>query len=139
MEYLELTAAINHDLSLHYDGLNEKDRLEVPRRRISCRPARGHDAHPSGIDYELLKRMAARTRYERIADFLKGEFDRVRTDTVKEIWKICKGQVNAGQEPGRAVQGRAVGAGGGHVRRRDAATFAQDVSPPVARRRSSRA
>ena len=55
--------------------------------------------HPSGIDYELLKRMAARTHYERIADFLKGEFDRIRTDTVKEIWKICKGQVDAGKSP----------------------------------------
>jgi DNA topoisomerase-6 subunit B len=43
--------------------------------------------------------MAARTRYERLADFLKGEFDRIRTDTVKEIWGLCKGTVNAGKKP----------------------------------------
>jgi DNA topoisomerase-6 subunit B len=100
MEYIELTAAINPHLSLHYDGLNEKDRLEVPRRTDSM-PVQPVETkpHPSGMDYDLLKRMAARTRYERIADFLKGEFDRVRTDTVREIWKICKGQVNAGKSP----------------------------------------
>jgi DNA topoisomerase-6 subunit B len=100
MEYIELTAAINPHLSLHYDGLNEKDRLEV-LRRTDVMPAQPVETkpHPSGVEYDLLKRMAARTRYERIADFLKGEFDRIRPDTVKEIWKICKGTVNAGKKP----------------------------------------
>jgi len=100
MEYIELTAAINPHLSLHYDGLNEKDRLDV-LRRTDVMPAQPVETkpHPSGVDYDLLKRMAARTRYERIADFLKGEFDRIRTDTVKEIWGICKGSVSASKKP----------------------------------------
>jgi DNA topoisomerase-6 subunit B len=101
MEYLELTAAINPHLSLHYDGVGEKDRLEASRRTdvmpacpVETRP------HPSGVDYDLLKRMASRTKYERLADFLKGEFDRVRSDTVKEIYRICGGRVEPGKKPG---------------------------------------
>jgi DNA topoisomerase-6 subunit B len=100
MEYIELTAAINPHLSLHYNGLNEKDMLEIPRRTdimpslpVETKP------HPSGVDYDMLKRLVSRTRYERIADFLKGEFDRVRMDTVKEIWGILKGRVDAKKKP----------------------------------------
>ncbi len=100
MEYIELTAAINPHLSLHYDGLSEKDRLDVPRRTdiMPTQPVETKP-HPSGVDYDLLKRMTSRTRYERIADFLKGEFDRIRADTVKEIMGICKGAVGAGKKP----------------------------------------
>ncbi|OPY25775.1 MAG: Type 2 DNA topoisomerase 6 subunit B [Methanocella sp. PtaU1.Bin125] len=100
MEYIELTAAINPHLSLHYDGLNEKDVLEIPRR-TDVMPALPVETkpHPSGVDYDLLKRLASRTRYERIADFLKGEFDRVRMDTVKEVWGILKGRVDAKKRP----------------------------------------
>ena len=43
--------------------------------------------------------MASRTRYERIADFLKGEFDRVRMDTVKAIWKVLGDRLVAKKKP----------------------------------------
>jgi DNA topoisomerase-6 subunit B len=71
------------------DGLSEKDRLDVPRR-TDIMPAQPVETkpHPSGVDYDLLKRMSSRTRYERIADFLKGEFDRP-ADTAKRLG-ICK-------------------------------------------------
>jgi len=42
MEYLELTAAINPHMALHYDGVDEKDRLDVERRTdVLPRQARG--------------------------------------------------------------------------------------------------
>ncbi|WP_424358460.1 DNA topoisomerase VI subunit B [Methanocella sp. MCL-LM] len=100
MEYIELTAAINPHLSLHYDGVSETDRLEVPRRTeempaipVETKP------HPSGADYDLLKRLASRTKYNGLTDFLKGEFDRVRLDVVKQITGHCKDRVDVKKRP----------------------------------------
>jgi DNA topoisomerase-6 subunit B len=100
MEYLELTAAINPHMSLHYDGIDEKDRLDVerhtdvlPQQPIETKP------HPMGADYDLLSRMAARSKHARLYDFLKGEFDRMQPSTVREIIKRCKDTVNVDKPP----------------------------------------
>jgi len=100
MEYLELTAAINPHLSLHYNGVTEKDRLEVNRRTeeiptipIETKP------HPSGADHDLLKRLTARTKHSTLADFLKGEFDRVRSDVAKQIIDRCKKRFDIKKKP----------------------------------------
>lgn len=100
MEYLELTAAINPHLSLHYDGVAEADRLEVPRRTeempaipVETKP------HPSGADYDLLKRLTARTKYQGLTDFLKGEFDRVRSDVAKQIVGKCRERFDVKRKP----------------------------------------
>lgn len=100
MEYLELTAAINPHLALHYDGVDEKDRLDVERRTdvlpqqpVETRP------HPLGADYDLLSKMAARTKHRRLYDFLKGEFDRMRPDTVRKVIKSCKGTIEVDKPP----------------------------------------
>jgi len=100
MEYLELTAAINPHLALHYDGIDEKDRLEV-ERRTDILPAQPVETkpHPMGADYDLLSRMAAHTKYRRLYDFLKGEFDRMRSDIVREIIKDCKDRVDVDRPP----------------------------------------
>ncbi|CAJ36395.1 DNA topoisomerase VI subunit B [Methanocella arvoryzae] len=100
MEYIELTAAINPHLSLHYDGVNEADRLEVPRRteELPAIPVETKP-HPSGADYDLLKRLAARTRYSTLNDFLKGEFDRVRSDVSKQIIAGCKDRLDVRKKP----------------------------------------
>jgi DNA topoisomerase-6 subunit B len=100
MEYLELTAAINPHMALHYDGIDEKDRLEVerrtdvlPRQPVETKP------HSLGADYDLLSRMAARSKHARLYDFLKGEFDRMQPSTVREIIKRCKDTVDVDKPP----------------------------------------
>ena len=96
MEYLELTAAINPHLALHYDGVDEKDRLDVerrtdvlPRQPIETKP------HIMGADYELLSKMLGRSKHARLHDFLKSEFDHMRAGIVREILKNCKDTVDA--------------------------------------------
>jgi len=100
MEYLELTAAINPHMALHYDGVDEKDRLDVERRteELPCQPVETKP-HPLGADYDLLSRMAARTKHRRLYDFLKGEFDRMRADIVRNIVKQCKDSVEVDKPP----------------------------------------
>jgi DNA topoisomerase-6 subunit B len=105
MEYLELTAAINPHMALHYDGVDAKDRLEVerrtdvlPRQPVETRP------HPLGADYDLLSKMAGRSKHRRLYDFLKGEFDRMRPDVVRAIIKNCKGSVDVDKEPVRLAR-----------------------------------
>ncbi len=100
MEYLELTAAINPHMALHYDGVDEKDRLDVerrtdvlPRQPVETKP------HPLGADYDLLSKMAARTKHKRLYDFLKGEFDRMRPDIVRDIIRNCKDTVDVDRPP----------------------------------------
>ncbi len=100
MEYLELTAAINPHMALHYDGVDEKDRLEVERRTgalpeqpVETRP------HPLGADYDLLSRMASRTKHRRLYDFLKCEFDRMPPGAVRAVIKNCKGMVDVDKPP----------------------------------------
>ncbi|BAI60113.1 type II DNA topoisomerase VI subunit B [Methanocella paludicola SANAE] len=100
MEYLELTAAINPHMALHYDGVDEKDRLDVerrtdvlPRQPVETKP------HPLGADYDLLSKMAARTKHRRLYDFLKGEFDRMRPDIVRNIVRSCKDTVDVDRPP----------------------------------------
>ncbi|WP_237705944.1 DNA topoisomerase VI subunit B [Methanocella conradii] len=89
-EYLELTAAINPHLALHYDGVDEKDRLEVERRTDALPPKPVETKpHPLGIDYDLLSKMAARTGHKRLYDFLKGEFDRMRPETARKVIQSC--------------------------------------------------
>lgn len=94
-EYIELTAAINPHLTLHFDGVSESDRLEVgrrtdtlPKQPVETKP------HPTGVDFDMLSRMVSRTKYKRLPDFLKGEFDRVRSDTAREVICRCRNDVN---------------------------------------------
>jgi DNA topoisomerase-6 subunit B len=100
MEYLELTAAINPHLALHYDGVDEKDRLEVERRTdvLPCQPVETKP-HPLGADYDMLSKMAAHTKHRRLYDFLKGEFDRMKPDIVRKVIKNCKGSVEVDKPP----------------------------------------
>jgi len=100
MEYIELTAAINPHLSLHYSGINDNDRLEALRRTdempvlpVETKP------HPSGADYDLLKRLASRTKYSSLRDFLKGEFDRVQPDVAGQIVSRCKDRFDVKKKP----------------------------------------
>ncbi|HTX43389.1 MAG TPA: DNA topoisomerase VI subunit B, partial [Methanocella sp.] len=55
--------------------------------------------HPTGADYDLLSRMASRTKHRRLYDFLKGEFDRMRSDTVRDIVRKCKDTVEVDKPP----------------------------------------
>jgi DNA topoisomerase-6 subunit B len=105
MEYLELTAAINPHMALHYDGVDEKDRLEVerrtdvlPRQPVETKP------HPTGADYELLSKMAASSKHGRLYDFLKSEFDHMRADVVRAIIKNCKDTVDVDKPPVRLTR-----------------------------------
>lgn len=100
IEYLELTAAINPHMALHYDGVDEKDRLDVerhtdvlPRQPVETKP------HPLGADYDLLSKLASHSKHRRLYDFLKGEFDRMRSDIVRDIIKNCKGSVDVDKPP----------------------------------------
>jgi len=94
-EYLELTAAINPHLTLHYDGVDEKDGLEVERRTDTLPPQPVETKpHPLGIDYGLLGRMAAHTRHKRLYDFLKGEFDRMRPEAARNAIRSCSFDVD---------------------------------------------
>jgi DNA topoisomerase-6 subunit B len=100
MEYLELTAAINPHMALHYDGVDGNDRLDVERRtEVLPRQPVETKPHPMGADYDLLSKMAGRSRHRRLYDFLKGEFDRMRPEVVRAIIKNCKGSVDVDKEP----------------------------------------
>lgn len=89
-EYIELTAAINPHLTLHYEGI--EDSLEAKRRteEMPCQP-QPTKPHPHGVDYEMLRGMLGQTKYNRLRDFLKGEFDRVRADTADAIIERSRG------------------------------------------------
>jgi DNA topoisomerase VI subunit B len=100
MEYLELTAAINPHLALHYDGIDEKDRIEVerrtdvlPRQPVETKP------HPLGADYDILSRMLARSKHNRLFEFLKVEFDHMQSSVVRDIIKHCKATVDVDKRP----------------------------------------
>jgi DNA topoisomerase-6 subunit B len=43
--------------------------------------------------------MASNTKHSRLYDFLKGEFDRMRSDIVREIIKNCKDRVSVDKSP----------------------------------------
>ncbi len=94
-EYLELTAAINPHLALHYDGIDEKDRIEADRR-IGTLPPQPVETkpHPLGIDYGVLSRMASRTGHRRLYDFLRGEFDRMRPEAARKVIRGCSFDVD---------------------------------------------
>lgn len=86
MEYLELTAAINPHLTLHYDGISENDRLEV-ERKTDVMPVQPVETkpHPLGVDFDMLSRMFQHSKYSRLYDFLKSEFDRMRPENARAV------------------------------------------------------
>src|SRR5208337_297170 len=110
MEYLELTAAINPHMAMHYDGVDEKDRLEVERRSdvlpkqpVETRP------HPLGADYDLLSKMAARSKQNRLYDLLKGGFDRMKPGIVREVIDRCNGSVDLKKRPAELTRQELLG------------------------------
>ena len=100
MEYLELTAAINPHLALHYDGVDGNDKLEVERRAdvLPVQPVETKP-HPMGADYELLSRMLMQSKSGKLYDFLKTGFDRIRADSARAIISQCKDIVDVDKPP----------------------------------------
>ncbi|MCD1295340.1 DNA topoisomerase VI subunit B [Methanocella sp. CWC-04] len=95
VEYIELTAAINTHLTIHFDGISPEDRIEIERRtdELPSQPVETKP-HPMGVDYDILKKIALQSRYSRLPEFLKGEFDQMRQDIVKDVIGRCKGSID---------------------------------------------
>jgi DNA topoisomerase-6 subunit B len=89
IEYFELTAAINPHLTIHFEGPSG-DRIYIGRKTDSM-PVMPEETrpHPAGVDLDILKRMAQRTKYGRLHDFLRHEFDRMGQDNVRAVLEKC--------------------------------------------------